>query len=107
MVNNSNVISLDLFTNAFEGSGYQRFPSGLIIQWGLVSYLSIKGAEGCVCPFYTAFPNRCLSIVSNDGDTGVHSTATNPISNTHFRCWGKSSIEQFADTGLFYIAIGF
>ena len=107
MINDSNVISLDLFANAFEGSGYQRFPSGLIIQWGLVSYLSIKDVEGCVCPFYTAFPNRCLSIVSNDGYAGVNSTATNPISNTHFRCWGKSPIGQFADTGLFYIAIGF
>lgn len=106
-INNSDVISLDLFTNNLESSGYQKLPSGLVIQWGMAAYKEGHGLKGGVCAFYTAFPNCCLSIVANDGYAGVNSVAVYPISTTQFRCWAKNSEGRFSDTGFFYIAIGY
>ena len=106
-LNESELITLNDFNQSFSNSGYAKLPNGLFIQWGLASYLASSGSSGNACPFYTAFPNRCISVVSNDGYAGVNSTATNPTSNTHFKCWGKSPEGRYADTGIFYIAIGY
>lgn len=51
-----------VFANDFSGSnqslttnGYQKFPSGLIIQWGL-------GQSETTSTFPIAFPNACLNV---------------------------------------------
>ena len=106
--NDSELIIQNDFTQSFYDNGYAKLPNGLFLQWGRASYLAARGSDGCVCAFYTAFPNRCFSIVSNDGYAGAKSTATAPISNTHFKCWGRNPIGgELSDVGLFYIAIGY
>lgn len=98
---------LNRFSQSFSKNGYTKLPNGLLIQWGETQYLPDNGEEGTIQSFYTTFPNACFAIVTNDGYGGVHSTAAQPVSQSHFRCWGKASTGQLLQTGIFYIAIGF
>ncbi|HBD5373224.1 TPA: hypothetical protein KKL38_002695 [Escherichia coli] len=53
------------FTLSVSGTGYQKLPSGLILQWGSISTPGI--AQDVVTHFPIAFPNRCLRVlVSQD-----------------------------------------
>lgn len=105
--NNSEIITLSDFNTSFTQNGYIKLPNGLFVQWGLAQYASARGQEGDIVPFYITFPNLCMSIITSDGYAGVNSTAANPISKSHFKCWCKSPLGAYADTGFFYIAIGF
>ena len=53
------------FTLSVSGTGYQKLPSGFILQWGSIGAPSI--AQDVVTHFPIAFPNRCLRVlVSQD-----------------------------------------
>ncbi|EFJ1906850.1 hypothetical protein ABR187_004891, partial [Escherichia coli] len=53
------------FTLSVSGTGYQKLPSGFILQWGSIGTLGI--AQDVVTHFPIAFPNRCLRVlVSQD-----------------------------------------
>ncbi|MFA2367668.1 gp53-like domain-containing protein [Escherichia coli] len=54
------------FTLSVSGTGYQKLPSGFILQWGSIGAPGI--AQDVVTHFPIAFPNRCLRVlVSQDG----------------------------------------
>ncbi len=59
-----NQISGSPFLAVLAGSGYQKLPSGLIIQWGQTgSIFTINNNSGQMSsPFPIAFPNVCLSV---------------------------------------------
>lgn len=72
------------FAKGINSNGYQKLPSGLIIQWGRVSV----GADASNVTFPLAFPSNCFSLVSdrygladNTADLGVLS-----YSSTGFSC---------------------
>ena len=46
------------FTLSVSGTGYQKLPSGFILQWGSIGAPGI--AQDVVTHFPIAFPNRCL-----------------------------------------------
>lgn len=46
------------FANSLAGSGYQKLPGGLIIQWGLVT----KASDDTIA-FPIAFPNALILVV--------------------------------------------
>ncbi|EOU7675728.1 hypothetical protein ACN39U_001741 [Escherichia coli] len=53
------------FTLSVSVTGYQKLPSGFILQWGSISTPGI--AQDVVTHFPIAFPNRCLRVlVSQD-----------------------------------------
>ncbi|HFI1532295.1 TPA: phage tail protein [Escherichia coli] len=53
------------FTLSVSGTGYQKLPSGFILQWGSVGTTDIP--KDLVTHFPIAFPNRCLRVlVSQD-----------------------------------------
>ncbi|WP_213838306.1 gp53-like domain-containing protein [Escherichia coli] len=53
------------FTLSVSGTGYQKLPSGFILQWGSIGATGI--AQDVVTHFPIAFPNRCLRVlVSQD-----------------------------------------
>ena len=53
------------FTLSVSGTGYQKLPSGFILQWGSIGAPGI--AKDVVTHFPIAFPNRCLRVlVSQD-----------------------------------------
>jgi hypothetical protein len=47
------------FSNSLTSSGYQKLPSGLIIQWGKSA--SFSSESGQTVTFPIAFPNVCLN----------------------------------------------
>jgi hypothetical protein len=50
---------LGIATRSFSANGYQRFPGGLIIQWGETTTGDIAGVVGRSATFPIAFPNAC------------------------------------------------
>lgn len=53
------------FMLSVSSDGYQKLPSGLILQWGSIGTTDI--AQDVVTHFPIAFPNRCLRVfVSQD-----------------------------------------
>jgi hypothetical protein len=95
------------FSSFNDAVGWQKLPSGLIIQWGFATV-----SNGTLVNFPIAFPNRVLSITTNDdGDLsqGIRRTAGIAISgnNAQFRGYGQDQSNNFAPTSLKYFAIGF
>ncbi|MCD4483450.1 hypothetical protein LQR31_03055 [Chromobacterium vaccinii] len=69
-----------VFSSVVEGNGYQKLPSGLIIQWGQGSLTATLGlpsgfstalfATGEIT-FRTSFPTVCCSIMVNGNENSV------------------------------------
>ena len=82
-------------------NGYQKFPGGLIMQWGSAEDTATTKS------FPIAFPNACLALVGN-GKTDAYSNdavSSYIVSASQFRM----RLGTGADTGLFisWIAIGY
>ncbi|WEW99794.1 phage tail protein [Pseudomonas nitroreducens] len=97
-----------LFGASTAQSGYQRLPSGLIIQWGLytVGYGASYNAPGTSVSnnFPIAFPNACLSaVMTHNGGVGVTVTV-NGFTKTKFDAW-STYVQSGASAWL--IAIGY
>jgi hypothetical protein len=80
-VSATNAVALGQFGALLAEDGYQRFPSGLILQWG---YSSVWAAV----TFPIAFPNAAFSVVSTfrgssheHGVTSVTTTGFSPTTN--------------------------
>ncbi|EPZ8674109.1 phage tail protein [Escherichia coli] len=57
------------FASALSSSGYQKLPSGLIIQWGAaVAGIGSTGGTGNVVSFPVAFPRYCAQIITSYDD---------------------------------------
>ena len=56
------------FTASKGSTGYQKLPSGIIIQWGSVG--SVASGSGATATFPVAFPNSFLSAVASFVNTG-------------------------------------
>jgi hypothetical protein len=66
-------------------NGYYRFPSGLIIQWGLHYYGDAKGTRNTSLPFYVTFPNQVFSVTHANFGSGYAVPTFSSLSNTG--CW--------------------
>ncbi len=71
-----NPATFNQFHASLSASGYQRLPSGLIIQWGNFTY----SGESSFITFPLAFPVACQSVVANiktdNGSPTVQSYST-------------------------------
>jgi len=56
------------FTASKATNGYQKLPSGLIIQWGISPNIGIGMAQTITFPI--AFPNACLNAQASDQGSG-------------------------------------
>lgn len=65
------------FMNNKASSGYQKLPSGLIIQWGA---LTSSGSADITASFPIAFPNNPLQVVvsANQGGTSAYANLSGP-----------------------------
>ncbi|QGQ95877.1 hypothetical protein EHS13_13825 [Paenibacillus psychroresistens] len=81
-------------------SGYQKFPSGLIIQWG--NFTGV--ATGGVITFPLAFPTLCASVVANltSGPTSPIISAAN-FSTTNTNIYSSTGATMNGS----YVAIGY
>ena len=89
----------ELYTagSAKTQNGYQKLPSGVIMQWGMVA-----GSYAVNATFPVAFPTSCANLqITCDGGSAILS-----MSNTGFTA--ESVTPAFSDAiVLYYVAIGY
>lgn len=97
-----------IFGASIGSSGYQKLPSGLIMQWGQV----ISGAAGSVSVvFPITFPNACLLALPTCGERGSFNTAdifapgAKTVSGAVF--YGSTDADTAASMIFNYIALGY
>lgn len=108
-VDNHDVITIDLFARILNEYGYQKLPSGLIIQWGG------SGAFGeRVCTYPISFPNKHLVSFATSNDVGgsfvsVDTNRINDTKNHIYLCPYASSGVKITDRTIFihWFAIGY
>lgn len=72
----ANAVALGQFDSSLATNGYQKLPSGLIMQWGTV-------AAGVAVTFPMAFPTQALNVVIsvNDSSTGSYAPSHSYITS--------------------------
>ncbi|HHN9024023.1 TPA: phage portal protein [Escherichia coli] len=65
------------FASSLSSTGFQKLPSGLIIQWGIVS-----GASNYTVTYPVTFPNRSLALLAVPHTTSVAGMTTQPYQFT-------------------------
>ncbi|WP_371914050.1 phage tail protein [Pseudomonas sp. AU11447] len=63
-------------------SGYQRLPSGLLIQWG--NAVIAQGASSGNFPFTLPFPSTCFQVIACDAGNSCIPVGASPITNSQF-----------------------
>lgn len=64
------------FASSLSSTGFQKLPSGLIIQWGIVS-----GASNYTVTYPVTFPNRSLALLAVPHTTSVVGISAMGIAN--------------------------
>ncbi|KVZ49005.1 gp53-like domain-containing protein [Burkholderia ubonensis] len=95
----SNWLSTGFFAS-LAANGYQKLPSGLIIQWGGVS---VPANTTYTYNFPIAFPSACYSLVGSRGAPGSNAPYNfSPISTSQFQAQNFGTGNEFGS----WIAIG-
>jgi len=94
------------FTSSKAANGYQKLPSGVILQWGRNSYNSSDGSNGTVVSLPIAFPNAYIGGVGSDYGSGVNRVAING-NTTSITLWGKSDNSTYATTSVSWLVFGY
>jgi len=68
------------FVKSLITNGYQKLPSGLIIQWGITSAITSGTEVNITLPI--TFPNGFINSVASRYSTGVPSTAVSVATNS-------------------------
>ncbi len=95
------------FASALSLSGYQKLPSGLIIQWGAaVAGIGSTGGTGNVVSFPVAFPRYCAQIITSydNGSSSIIAGAAGNQTTTQFllRCGATGGSYNFR-----WLAVGY
>jgi len=99
------------FTCSKNANGYQKLPTGLIIQWG--RGLTTSDSNGIASfTFPIAFPNACFQVVAVDvGDACYdYGIEDGQINTTGFSCdvkFSNGNVAASVPVGIRYIAIGY
>lgn len=80
-------------------NGYQKLPSGLIVQWGVISFVSSFTANAT---FPIAYPTSCLQTMVTNPTVSTSITTTG-ASNTTLSC----AIASAATTNAAYLSVGY
>ncbi len=85
-------------------NGYQKLPSGLIIQWG---YGYVSATSTATITFPIAFPNACLNVVATDVNAQYeYNTDVGSLTTTTFTALNGNSNSTYAHN-FYWIAIGY
>lgn len=95
---------------SISGTGWQRFPSGLIMQWGLLDQIT---AGVSTVTFPIAFPNACVNVIGSDVGGGVLNASnggnllvTGEYTTSSFRVYQIGPTGAPANGGARYVAFG-
>lgn len=107
------------FTGTMVNTGWQQFPSGMIMQWGYVDFGGGAG-EGLYgpYPFPVSFPNACSSLTLttvtpeqgsdiSSGDNQINVSYSYLPTTTQFYVWDNSITGGNHANGFYWHAIGF
>ncbi|EQA0419008.1 hypothetical protein AWE16_000433 [Escherichia coli] len=91
---------INSFLSVTGAAGYQKLPSGLIIQWGSATAgLGATGNTGNAINFSVSFPNICHQVVVSydNGGGKVIAGAAGSFTKTNFlmRCDATSGVYVF------------
>lgn len=94
-----------LFASSISSSGYQKLPSGLIVQWGNFT----TGSSPVAVTFPIAFPNGCTTLAFgvNTITTASMAGSTGGASKTGFSGSGYTYTGATVALTASYIAIGY
>ena len=100
------------FPMSFGTTGYQKLPSGLIIQWGSLGTAVNLGPSGTLYNFPIAFPTQVVALCSTDdgisGTSNVHLTSISANSVSQFTLYATNAATgAAAATNVGWVAIGF
>lgn len=92
------------FATSGTTTGYQKLPSGVIIQWGLVA----TGAPAdSTATFPLQFPTACYSVVATPGVSNNLTVNIQTVTTTGFNYYRRVGATGATDTSQFYwIALG-
>jgi hypothetical protein len=96
---------LPSFASVRSQNGYQKLPSGLIMQWGLAS--AGTDANGAIISFPVVFPNLALIVVASNTDASCAASAAQVISAATFKLWGRSYTGAYNVFNFYWYAIGY
>ena len=85
---------------SFGGSGYQRLPSGFIIQWGSIA----TSTSGSVVTFPIAFPSAVYTIVAGASGVSIPANCYVAVQNFSASTFNVSSSAAIPEAQ--WIAIG-
>lgn len=97
------VSTMQFAKNSFNGSGYQKLPSGMIMQWGRATNTSQSGATPGTANFPLAFPNNVFQVVMTDTSDNAYRYWTSNYTNTSF---SFGALETDASTTDVYVTSG-
>jgi hypothetical protein len=95
-----NPATFNQFSSSLASTGYQKLPSGLIIQWGTVGVTS----SGNAATFPIAFPTAVYSLALGQGNTGIPANCYSAVSTVSLTGFTASS--NAATPIINWIAIG-
>ena len=92
------------FTNSLSSPGYQKLPSGLIVQFGK----STTGTDGTDVAFPIAFPSSVSGLLATHNGSGIDSyvAQTSSLSTTGFTVHGWKAGTEL-DMAYGWLAIGY
>lgn len=102
----ANLGNLSIFLNSKNPNGYQKLPSGLIIQWG-TNGSNVSSGVGIVKTFPVTFPNAVFSCVLQYADAVTPSTKA--LINIYSLTTSAVlyNLSESGSRGIYFIAIGY
>lgn len=93
------------FSHAIASNGYQKLPSGLIIQWGLNA--AGTTSAGAAVTFPLAFPNACFQVIASDsGNQDYAYGCGTPSKNGFVLTGGVAGGASYTNGAARWVAIG-
>ena len=108
-VDNQNTAQFDSSTYDLSTDGYQKLPSGFIMQWGLSDRTTARQEEEEIT-FPLTFPNACLNVVAiidrDDFESGNLSLYLKSFTTTKATFVYDSDSSNYTNTGIRWQAYG-
>lgn len=95
------------WTNVTLGNGFQKFPTGLYLQWGITG--SLGSGTTTTIAFPIAFPTACKQVIPGiSGNSASSTAATGHIGTGNYTTTGFDLYNRTSLTFTFnFMAIGF
>lgn len=96
------------FVKSLTSSGYQKLPSGLIIQWVNASHAAFTNILDFSVSFPITFPTQVIAVLpGSDSGSGIINSTSSSTSAASFRVFSRDASTAQGISGFVFIAIGY